>query len=276
MVAWRCPRCQYQLQASGPQSVACPQCAFVQLPPAAGATTPPPPPAPPRTSVSPRPPNPRRSALGPLMGSAGVVLVVGALVGGLFLTTEPDASASANAAVVNSQLEVHAAPGQTVELELEFQPSIKGLWAAPDGISGTISTPDGSSSVVVFDVPAGDPDWGNDIYGGESRTLERGSVRSRFVVPDDVAVGTVLEGSVKVQTVRPVVVTSSLNQNFFEDRSHSGSVGVRLIIDDVARGAPVEYLWLTGLAGLVGLMLLVGGIILARRSPKAPTAPAQV
>ncbi len=243
-------------------------------PPGAGETQRPPPApnfAPGAPGHSPRASGPlgiKRSLIAPTVGLAGAALIAGALIGLTQWLAAPDSTASTDLTDDEPQLLVRSSPGQTVELVLVLPRGIRNYWAAPEGVQGTVATPDRSTSIVAFDIPATDPNWGDSIRVGNSEGSSQIKISSQFEVPEELDVGSVLEGRMRVRLVQPVLARDS-----FRELTHDTTVDMTLIVDDVERGSPIALLPVIGLAGAAGTALFARGITLARRHRRSIHAP---
>lgn len=164
--------------------------------------------------------------------------------------------------------QINASPGQTVDIRLKLPESIGGRWASSTGIHGSVSSSI-YGPIIVFERGPKEPDWGRSIETGSSIDYQLAVVTWQFQVPDDLPVGTTLEGTIEGQLITPVQSVADLGA--FRHLREDVLVNVRLVVDNVDRSSFKPPTWLAWLAGIGGfLFIAIGSYVGCQRENFAP------
>jgi hypothetical protein len=133
-----------------------------------------------------------------------VIFFIGSIgsLGGIFSS---HAYPTAGLDITNSQsLELYGAPGLSVEFSAHAGKSIKGYWAAPDGLTLEIKTAVSTSPVIVGGVPPTPKNWGDSISIKPGESEHPFEITGTFLLTPLVGIGETLEGTLKGELIYPV------------------------------------------------------------------------
>ncbi len=153
----------------------------------------------------------------------------------LFRMIDPNPSPNLRLDLTQSNtIELYGVPGQEVRFRGRAGESIKGFWAAPDGLTLTIAESEAMPSMDIGGVSATQVSWGDSITVKENENKSRTFfVEGTFTVPESSGTGGALKARLHGDLVYPEYLGPSIYGDF---RDKTTNVTIPVEIHTLTRG----------------------------------------